>query len=155
MIVSFDLDDTLFISPERTKAEKPLAFPFRLIFHDRLRAGTKQLFAYLCENGISVWIYTTSFRSEFYIRTLFRLYGLKLDKIINGEVHRKQVQGDRNEVMPSKYPSRYRISLHVDDDISVLKNGSTYGFNVYLINDTDEEWVENIIKKIKAISLLP
>ena len=155
MIVSFDLDDTLFISPERTKAEKPVAFPFRLIFHDRLRAGTKQLFAYLCENGISVWIYTTSFRSEFYIRTLFRLYGLKLDKIINGEVHRKQVQGDRNEAMPSKYPSRYRISLHVDDDISVLKNGSTYGFNVYLINDTDEEWVENIIKKIKAISLLP
>lgn len=154
MIVSFDLDDTLFISPSRTKAEKPLAFPFRLIFHDRLRFGTKQLFSYLRKNGISVWIYTTSFRSEFYIRKLFRLYGLKLDNIINGEIHKKQVQGDRIEAMPSKYPSRYRISLHVDDDISVLRNGNTYGFNVYLINDTDEEWVENIIKKIKAISLL-
>lgn len=151
MIVSFDLDDTLFISPERTPAEKKLMFPFSLIYHDRLRLGTKKLFEYLYENDIRTWIYTTSFRSMFYIRSLFRHYGLHLDNIINGAVHQKEVQGSRADAMPSKYPSKYRISLHVDDDRSVESNGKLYGFNVYLITDNDSEWVENIIEKINHI----
>ena len=31
MRVSFDLDDTLFVSPEKFKTEEPLSFPFNKI----------------------------------------------------------------------------------------------------------------------------
>lgn len=44
MIVSFDLDDTLFINPQTCEAERRLAFPLHLLFHDRLRKGTVSLF---------------------------------------------------------------------------------------------------------------
>jgi hypothetical protein len=40
--------------------------------------------------------------------------------------------------MPSKYPSKYRIALHVDDDLSVQENGDVYGFSVCLIRPEDD-----------------
>ena len=55
------------------------------------------------------------------------------------------------EVQPSKYPGKYRIDLHIDDDISVKQNGDTYGFRVHIIGAEDERWAEKIIGEIKRI----
>ena len=151
MRVSFDLDDTLFISPKKTKAEPELSFPFSVFYPDRLRAGTVFLMNYLHEHGTEVWIYTTSFRSERYIRNLFRHYHIQIDEVVNGARHAKEVQANKAEAMPSKYPSHYRIDLHIDDDISVLENGNYYGFRVYLIQEDDQYWTENIIAQIQKI----
>ena len=151
MIVSFDLDDTLFVSDKNFKTEPPLKFPMCMIYKEKLRAGTVALMKYICRQNIKLWIYTTSYRSERYIRGVFRCYGIKLDNVINGEKHKKEVQSDRAEVMPSKYPSKYRIDLHIDDDISVLQNGKIYGFHVFLVGQQDDDWVEKIIKEIERI----
>lgn len=151
MIVSFDLDDTLFVSPKNFKTEKELIFPFNKIFKERLRLGTIRLFRYLKEQDIKVWIYTTSYRSEPYIRNLFRCYGIKPDSVVNGEKHAQEVQRDRREAMPSKYPARYRIDLHVDDDISVAQNGKIYGFKVFLVGEQDDNWAEKVIEEIERI----
>lgn len=151
MIISFDLDDTLFVNPEITDTEKPLRFPFNLIYRDRLRLGTIELLSGINNSGIDLWIYTTSFRSERYIKSLFRHYGIKIDNVVNGERHQKEVQGSKKEAMPSKYPSRYRIDLHVDDDISVAQNGKIYGFKVYLIDSGDSCWVGSIRQEIRRI----
>lgn len=148
MRCSFDLDDTLFINPDKINAEPKLKFPLNYIYSDRLRKGTVELIKYLKKNKIEVWIYTTSFRTEKYIRKLFLCYGIKLDGVINGARHAREVQEKKSETMPSKYPSHYRIDLHIDDDISVLKNGEVYGFRVYLIQEYDENWIENIKKII-------
>ena len=154
MIVSFDLDDTLFVSPENFKTEKELRFPFNKNYKERLRLGTKELFRKLQSDGIETWIYTTSFRSENYIRNLFKHYGIKIGAVVNGSRHMAEVQGNRKEPMPSKYPSKYRISLHVDDDISVLQNGKSYGFKVFLIGPQDDEWVEKVFAEAQRIKKL-
>ena len=154
MIVSFDLDDTLFVSPENFKTEKELRFPLNKIYKERLRLGTKELFRRLQSDGIETWIYTTSFRTENYIRNLFKHYGIKIDAVVNGSRHMEEVQGNRKEPMPSKYPSKYRISLHVDDDISVLQNGRSYGFKVFLIGPQDDEWVEKVFAEAQKIKKL-
>lgn len=151
MIVSFDLDDTLFVSDSNFKTEPPLKFPMCIIYKDRLRAGTVALMNYIRSQNIMLWIYTTSYRSERYIRGLFRSYGIRLDNVINGEKHAKEVQADRADGMPSKYPSKYRIDLHIDDDISVLQNGKIYGFNVFLVGEQDDDWVEKIKTEIERI----
>ncbi|MDE5738172.1 MAG: HAD family hydrolase [Oscillospiraceae bacterium] len=148
MRCSFDLDDTLFINPDKISAEPKLKFPFNYIYPDRLRKGTVKLIKYLKKNKIEVWIYTTSFRTEAYIKNLFLCYGIQLDGIINGTRHAREVQGSKSESMPSKYPSHYRIDLHIDDDKSVLENSKIYGFRVYFIQEHDENWVENIINII-------
>ena len=55
------------------------------------------------------------------------------------------------EPMPSKYPGKYRIGLHIDDDISVLQNDKTYSFKVYLIGPPDDEWVDKVYLEAKRI----
>lgn len=151
MRVSFDLDDTLFVSPDKFKTESEPHFPFNKIYKERLRLGTVSLMKYIRERNIELWIYTTSFRSEKYIRGLFRCYGIKLDRIINGAVHAREVQGEKLEAMPSKYPGRYRIDLHIDDDISVAQNGRAYGFRVHIVGAQDDEWDKKIIGRIEEI----
>ena len=152
MRVSFDLDDTLFINPEKVPAEPALNPLLMLFYPDRLRAGTVSLMHWLKAQQIEIWIYTTSFRSERYIKNLFRHYDIKIDAVVNGARHAREVQRDKAEAMPSKYPSHYRIALHVDDDISVLQNGTHYGFRVYLIQEQDALWTEHLIHKITALT---
>ena len=151
MIVSFDLDDTLFIDPLVVKAEKRLHFPFRYIYRERLRLGSIELLSKIRGSGVKLWIYTTSFRSERYIKSLFKHYGITIDNVINGDRHRKEVQGERRESLPSKYPSKYRIDLHVDDDVSVYQNGKIYGFQVFWLKDSHEDWHELVWDEIQRI----
>lgn len=153
MIISFDLDDTLFVPQEGFKTEPAPVFPMNLIFRERLRAGTVELMKYIRSQDIRLWIYTTSYRSEWYIRAIFRCYGVKLDNIVNGAKHAAEVQAGRAEGMPSKYPSKYRIDLHIDDDVTVAQNGKVYGFNVFIVGDQDDEWTEKIKKEIEKIKV--
>ena len=90
VIISFDLDDTLFVSDKNFKTEPRLKFPMCIIYKEKLHAGTVALMKYICRQNIKLWIYTTSYRSERYIRGLFRCYGIKLDNVINGEKHKKK-----------------------------------------------------------------
>lgn len=154
MIVSFDLDETLFVNSEKVPAENSLDFPLDRIYRDRLRKGTPELLQWINRNNIELWIYTTSFRSERYIKGIFRNYSIKIDNIINGKRHAKEVQGNNTEIMPSKYPSKYHIDLHVDDEISVYQNGISYGFRVYLLKENDTHWINNIRKEILRIQKL-
>ena len=151
MTVSFDLDETLFVNPEKVPAENKLKFPLDRMYRDRLRAGTVELLKWINQNNIQLWIYTTSFRSERYIRNIFRHYGIKIDNIINGKRHAKEVQSNKKEIMPSKYPAKYHIDLHIDDEISVYQNGIAHGFRVYLLKENDTEWIVHLKKEINRI----
>ena len=151
MIVSFDLEDTLFVDPDSIETEKPLKFPYRLIYKERLRLGTIELLLKIRKHGIKLYVYTTSFRSEKYIKSLFKCYGVKIDCVINGERHH-EVQGSKIEPLPSKYPSKYRINLHIDDDITVAQNGRVYGFKVFILKNNDVNWVSNVWNEIERLN---
>ena len=151
MRVSFDLDEVLFVSPETHKTEPALKFPLNRIFKERLRLGTPELINRLQEIGYEVWVYTSSFRSENYIRSLFRCYGVRFDGIINATRHLKEVQGNSATVLPQKVPSRYRISLHVDDESVICSQGRQYGFEAYQLEAQDDEWVEEVIARADEI----
>ena len=151
MIVSFDLDDTLFVPEDKFKTEQQPRFPYQLIYRERLRLGTVELLKWIRSQKIELWIYTTSFRSQGYIRGLFKCYGIRLDQVINGERHAKEVQAGRREAMPSKYPGKYKIDLHIDDDISVAQNGRTLGFRVALVGMQEDGWTERIKGEIERV----
>ena len=151
MRVSFDLDEVLFVSPKTHKTEPPLPFPLDRIFRERLRLGTPELIHALQDMGYEVWVYTSSFRSEQYIRRLFRCYGVRFDGIVNGERHLREVQRDRRETLPQKVPSHYRISLHVDDEAVIGTSGRQMGFNVYQLEADDDNWKEKVIARADEI----
>ena len=104
MRVSFDLDEVLFVSPRTHKTEPAPSFPWDRIFPERLRLGTPELIRSLQAAGYQVWIYTSSERSERYIRRLFRRYGVELDGIVNAQRHLREVQGNRRRMAPMSSP---------------------------------------------------
>ncbi|MCR4645807.1 MAG: HAD family hydrolase [Oscillospiraceae bacterium] len=151
MIVSFDLDETLFVNPEKVGTETELGFPRRLLYPDRLRKGAPELLQWMHESGIQVWIYTTSNRSERYIRNYFRFYDVQIDQVVNAVRHEKEVQRNRKDPLPSKYPAFYHIDLHVDDERNVYQNGVAYGFRVFLLHDEDPQWTDKLRQEIERI----
>ena len=151
MRVSFDLDEVLFVSPATHKTEPELKFPLNRIYKERLRLGTPDLVRELQRLGYEVWVYTSSFRSERYIRHLFRWYGVRFDGIVNGTRHLKEVQGNNKTTLPQKLPNRYRISLHIDDEEVICSAASQYGFRAYQLNAQDDDWKEKIIQRAEQV----
>lgn len=151
MRVSFDLDEVLFVSPLTHKTEPELRFPFNKIFKERVRAGTPVLIKELRKLGYEVWVYTSSFRTDTYIRGLFRMYHVKFDGIINAQRHLKEVQQGRSVLLPQKVPSWYHINLHIDDEEVICSQGRQYGFEAYHLDAQDDEWVDKILLRAQAI----
>ena len=151
MRVSFDLDDVLFVSPDRFETEPPPHAPFDLIFKERLRKGTVDLIHTLQNEGFEVWVYTSSFRSERYLRALFSRYRIRFDEIVNAQRHLKEVQRDNKTVLPQKLPNRYRISLHIDDEAVICTAAGQYGFRAYQLNAQDDDWKEKIIARAEQV----
>ena len=151
MRVSFDLDEVLFVYPKTHKTEPELKFPFNKYYKERLRLGTPELINTLQDLGYEVWVYTSSFRSEKYIKGLFKHYGVKFDGIINGNRHLNEVQKNSSQLLPQKVPSRYRISLHIDDEDAIIENGKRYGFRVLRICEPDEHWTDKVLNEAERI----
>ena len=151
MIISFDLDGVLFVDPKYYEIEPPLIRPLDSLFPDRLRKGTVDLIHCLQRENYKVWVYTSSYRRERYIKWLFWNYHVKFDKIVNGFRHDKEVQRNRILRLPSKMPNFYQISLHIDDEESVVQNGKAYGFHVLRVSEPDPLWTEKILEEAGRI----
>ena len=151
MRVSFDLDEVLFVSPQTHRIEPAPIFPLSRVFRERLRLGTPALINSLQKMGYEVWVYTSSYRTTRYIRTLCALYGVHFDGIVNAQRHLREVQRDRKTILPQKLPNRYRISLHVDDEMVICSYGREYGFHTYQLDAEDANWKEKIIAKAEEV----
>ena len=151
MKISFDLDEVIFVSPDDYEVEPALRFPLNKMFPERLRKGTVTLINELQKRGFEVWVYTSSFRSEVYIKALFRHYGIHFDEIVNGYRHRREVQGNRESTLPQKMPSHYRISLHIDDEEVVIKNARSYGYRVMKVYEPDPDWVQKVLDEAERV----
>ncbi len=151
MIVSFDLDGVLLVNPRFYEVEKPIFYPFNYLYPERLRKGTVDLIHRLKEQKFEVWVYTSSHRREDYIRFLFLYHRVRFDNIINADRHEREVQRDRIERLPSKLPCYYQISLHIDDEDSVVQNGRDFGFNVLRVNEPDPLWAEKVLQEANRI----
>jgi hypothetical protein len=151
MRVSFDLDEVLFVNPSTHKTEPSLPFPFSKIFKERLRKGTPELINSLQKLGYEVWVYTSSFRSETYIRNLFWHYGVKFDGIVNAKRHLAEVQRNSSQILPQKVPSHYHISLHADDESVICSYGNEFGFDAYQLEADDDDWKEKVIARADEV----
>lgn len=151
MRISFDLDETLILSDPNRPYEN-IPWYARLFCRERLRRGTIALARELEQMGFRICIYTTSFRSPRYINRLFRRHGIKLDLIVNAAIHEQIVRQNRSTIMPSKVPSKFGITLHVDDEISVRDNGVQHGFEVLLIDSKDPEWTKKVVDRARILS---
>lgn len=156
MRISFDIDDTLVIhsDPGETEPCRVPAF-LRSYFRERLRGGAPQLFQQLKQDGWEICIYTTSDRSEFYLRSWLRFYGVKVRVVVNQDKHfRDVVPRFPNKSAPSKHPGLFNINLHVDDSQGVAMEGERHFFRTVIVEPNDSNWAEKILCVCREISCI-
>jgi len=130
MRVSFDIDDTLVChSPEALVEIGYLPVRVYRWFGEPLRRGTCSLVSELRRRGCSIWVYTTSGRSRFQVRRWLLLYGIRVDGVVNDDLHRLEMSGLGFSHPPSKYPPAFGIDLHVDDSAGVQMEGEQARFS--------------------------
>ena len=61
------------------------------------------------------------------------------------------MQKNSSTILPQKIPSRYRISLHVDDEEVICSWGREYGFDTYKLEAQDDDWKDKIIARAGEI----
>lgn len=144
MRIAFDLDGTLVPMHAGQFPVEPIAWPMRTFAGDPLRIGTIPLFRSLKTRQHEVWVYTSSLRQPFHIRRTFLAHGLRIDGVINADLHADAV-GSR---LASKYPPAFGIDLLVDDAPGVEMEGRQHGFAVLRIDPDDMDWHLRVMEAI-------
>lgn len=142
MRIAFDLDETLISA--RFPQEK-CSWWRKLFLRERLRRGTVRLFQKLQNHGHRIWIYTTSCRTPGYIERLFRFHGLRLDGIINQDIHAQA------KAPTSKYPPAFDIDVLIDDSEGVALEGRKHGFKVIVVSPDNRDWCNAVLSSMKII----
>lgn len=146
MRIAFDLDNTLIRCGYDFPPEKPQRQLWaKLLGHESLRQGIKELTDYCRQRGWEVWVYTTSYRSVWHIQRLFWLHGIRLDGVVNQQRHDREAQA-----RCTKHPPSFGIDLLVDDSEGVRIEGERHGFRVLVVAPEDEQWTEKIQKALDA-----
>ncbi|MFK7972674.1 MAG: HAD family hydrolase [Bacteroidia bacterium] len=148
MIISFDLDNTLIPYSNEFEVIRP-AFAWRLLGAESLRKGTVPLFSKLRDQGHSIWIYTTSYRSVASMRVTFRAAGLAPDRFINEHINQKLLKA--HNCKASKHAGLFEIDLHIDDSEGVVMEGRSLGFQALRIDTEDQNWEEKVLTQVRLL----
>ncbi|AMJ66793.1 hypothetical protein [Hymenobacter sp. PAMC 26628] len=147
MRIAFDLDNTLIRCGYDFPLERPRRSRLaRLLGSEGLREGVVELAEYCRQQGWEVWIYTTSYRSDWHIHQLFWLHGISLDGVVNQQRHSREVT-----VRCTKHPLSFGIDLLIDDSEGVRIEAERHNFRMLVVAPDDDQWAQ----KVKAALAQP
>ncbi|MBC8085005.1 MAG: hypothetical protein H7Z21_17550 [Hymenobacter sp.] len=145
MRIAFDLDNTLIRCGYDFPLERPRRrFWAKLLGGEPLRQGVVELAVYCRRRNWDVWVYTTSYRSKWYIRKLFWLHGIRLAGVVNQQRHNRDVT-----VRCTKHPPSFGITLLLDDSEGVRLEGKQHGFQVEVVQPQDTDWVARVLARLE------
>ncbi len=145
MRISFDIDDTIVCAPE-VPTEQLVPWWKRYWYPERVRQGTRDLMRQLIERNCQLWVYTTSHRPRRYLHGWFRSFGIRLEDVVNQDLHERVI----GRYGPSKCPSAFGIDLHIDDSEGVAQEGRKHGFSVLVVRPSDRDWAKRILAAVDA-----
>ena len=144
--VTMDLDEVIFRPETDPFLEKPLRFPLRRIYKQRLRRGIPGLFYLLNRLGYDIWVYTANNLSLDYLRYYFNHYHTHVDGIITGAA-RKMEDGYRlQEELSKAINEKYAITVHLDNSsvVRTVRGGSS--IDEFSLTDGGEGWAREVAK---------
>lgn len=148
--VSFDLDEVLLSAKEDNQA--PIVDKlFQKRIKERLRKGAPEVIKSFQNAGYDVWVYTAGYSSEEYINSLFSMYEITIDGMVNGINSKNNKNRTELKDMRNKMSKKYDVHIHVDND-SVLKSYTgSKDFNSYDIFEKATDWEQGVIDIINAL----
>jgi FMN phosphatase YigB (HAD superfamily) len=140
MHISFDLDGTLTRTQFDHESGRSRILS-RLFFPEKLRTGTKLLFDSLRRDGHQLSIYTSSMRNKNYIYYWFLSHGIRIDRVINYDLHKDAISG-----LPiSKNPDAFGFDLHVDNEQIVAEDRYRMKCRILILHENDADWVSTVL----------
>jgi hypothetical protein len=156
MRIAFDLDDTLIpVTSASFPVEAPSGLLWRWLAGEHFRIGAGALLRALRRHGCDIWVYTTSFRDPFYVRSLFWSYGVWASGIINQDVHDRWARRQRPPFYGSKFPPAWGIDLLIDNSEGVVIEGRQYHFRVLHVRPDDATWTQKVVTEINHVLARP
>lgn len=149
MNISFNLDSTIIPNGKEFNTEKRSLIT-KYFGIEELRKGSKNLIKDLKNQGHTIHIYTTSYRSKFRIRTTLKYYGIKVNHIVNQTENQKVLRS--KNIHASKYPPAFNFDIHIDDLIGVGSEGEKHIFKTIIVHPNDTNWSETIKTSINQFS---
>ena len=148
--VTLDLDEVVFRPAGDDPAEKPLPFPLRNIYKQRLRLGIPALFHYLNKKGYDIWVYSAGYYSADYIQRLFRKYGVHVTGAVTGTGRKtgenKELRRELEALITAKYPE----TVHIDDEAVLRIFSRTKQVEEYGLGQGPEAWSKRVIDVMEA-----
>jgi hypothetical protein len=86
-----------------------LPFPQDHFYKERLALGIPALFHFLAMHGYDIWLYTSSYYSDDYLKHLFQLYHVHVDGVITG-TKRKVEDTEENKKAQERVKQMFRDS---------------------------------------------
>lgn len=148
--VSFDLDEVLIATGDCPKDEEP-GKPWSVVTKERLKIGAPVLIHELQGLGYDVWVYTSSFKSEKYIRAIFKGYKVNPDGVINGVALKKQQNKESMSKVKEAMKNKYVTTLHIDGGHVLYTNKETKDYDYISLQCADSDWASKVIHVVKGM----
>ncbi len=143
--VSIDLDEVLLTDGVTIPVNSKIRFPFNKIITHNLRENSSLLLKELNHMGYDIWIYTGSYLSNQYIKSLFFLNRCKVDGIVNG------LGGNRRSVnLKDIFRDKYKSVVHVNNEYISIVNSGTKEYEVVDLEPDSRKWAVSIIEQLSS-----
>ena len=143
--VTLDLDEVVFRPEGDNLAEKPLPFPLRNIYKQRLRLGIPALFHYLNKKGYDIWVYSAGYYSADYIQRLFRKYGVHVNGAVTGTGRKTGEDREIRRELEALITAKYLETVHIDDAAVLRIFSQTKQVEEYNLGEGTEAWSKGVI----------
>lgn len=136
--VTIDLDEVLI------RKDTP-SFPGSIFYKETIRENAALLILEVQRMGFDVWVYSGSYKSELYIRGLFKINKCNVDGVVNGITNGKGKSNKLAEIFRSKY----KQIVHVDNSMVTYVDTATKQYNIMDIEADETSWASVAVEKIK------
>lgn len=147
--VSFDLDEVILAEEGSEHTEKRPLNPLVLGYRERIREGVPALIDALHSMGCDIWVYTGSYASEKYIRTLLRPYHVHVDGVVNGMKNRKT-----DKELSVRFKERYDVSVHVDTESVTCVDTKSKNYEMTDLRNGPSAWAAEAIGIIRRTDMV-
>lgn len=148
--VTLDLDEVVFCKSEDAPAEKPLPFPWRTVYKERLRLGVPALFRYLNKKGYDIWVYTAGYYSADYIQRLFKKYHVHVTGAITGTGRKVAGSAEVKKELTAMIAAKYPETVHVDNETVLRIFNRTKAVEEYALGGAGEGWSQRVMDAMET-----
>ena len=147
--VTLDLDEVVLRPESDPHLEKPLPFPLRKVYPERLRLGIPALFHMLNSHSYDIWLYSAGYSSLDHFRHFFRFSHVPVTGIVTGTARKGPAAAETRKELEKICESRYVSTVHIDSEKVLRTFSGSKTFEEFDLSGNPETWSAEVMDIVK------